>query len=164
MGHEPYPYPSKAAMEAALKPATKPYIYVASSWRNTVQPQVVEALRREGFGAYDFRNPNGGTGFAWRDVFGGINHDESYPEQFIKALDHPLAEQGFRRDFTAMERAEIFVLVLPCERDAHLELGWAAGVGKETVILLDNPCKASLMYRMVDHISPDLPDLLEYLS
>lgn len=149
----------------------RPYIYVASSWRNERQHSVVTALRAEGYGAYDFRSPNGGKGFAWSDVSPsrarsieqGWDHDQCSPAEFIAALNDPLAVEGFRRDFDAMQRASIFVLVLPCERDAHLELGWAAGAGKETVVLLDDPCKASLMYRMVDHISPDLDDLLEWL-
>jgi len=149
----------------------KPYIYVASSWRNERQHEVVVRLRDEGYGVYDFRRPNGGKGFAWSDVSPskaraqeqGWDHDACSPAEFIAALQDPLAVQGFNRDFAAMRDAEIFVLVLPCERDAHLELGWAAGSGKETVILLDDPCKASLMYRLVDHISPDLDDLVEWL-
>lgn len=39
-------------------------IYVASSWRNAYQPQVVDALRKEGNEVYDFRNPaEGDNGF-----------------------------------------------------------------------------------------------------
>lgn len=145
--------------------ADKPYIYVASSWRNIRQHSVVVRLREEGFGVYDFKHPTGGKAFAWRDIplHGGENHDCISANKYLEILSHPLAVEGFKRDFEAMERASIFVLVLPCERDAHLELGWAAGAGKETVILLDDPCKASLMYRMVDHISPDINDLVEYL-
>ena len=148
----------------AGKPQTS--IYVASSWRNTEHPKVVVTLRDMGFKVYDFRHPNGGKGFAWSSVASEWNrgHDNCTPEEFLEALQDPLAKQGFHRDFNAMQEASIFVLVLPCERDAHLELGWAAGAGKETVILLDNPTKASLMYMMVDHISPDLDDLKEWLS
>ena len=143
----------------------RPYIYVASSWRNVTQPRVVLTLRDLGYGVYDFRHPGGEPGFAWTDISDfHFDPQGSEPWQFTRALAHPLAVQGFRRDFEAMQRASIFVMVLPCERDAHLELGWAAGAGKETIILLDNPCKASLMYGMVDHISPDLPDLVKWLS
>lgn len=42
------------------------YVYVASSWRCAMQPAVVAVLRAAGIGCYDFRNPEGGTGFAWR--------------------------------------------------------------------------------------------------
>ena len=32
-------------------------IYLASSWKNTDQPDLVEALRNAGHDVYDFRNP-----------------------------------------------------------------------------------------------------------
>ena len=32
-------------------------IYVASSWRNTIHPSVVAALRKDGHDVYDFKNP-----------------------------------------------------------------------------------------------------------
>ena len=56
-------------------------------------------------------------------------------KDYVRLLDHPIAEQGYRRDMDAMERVDTFVLVLPCGRSAHLELGWAAGAGKRTIIL-----------------------------
>lgn len=44
-------------------------IYVASSWRNSYYPDVVDRLRGEGHKVYDFRNPpHGGGGFTWRDI------------------------------------------------------------------------------------------------
>lgn len=44
-------------------------IYVASSWRNDIQPQVVETLRKEGFEVYDFKNPEpGNNGFHWSEI------------------------------------------------------------------------------------------------
>lgn len=174
------PYYAFAFDDDDLSSGEPTQIYVASSWRNELQPKVVLTLRDMGFQVYDFRHPSGGKGFAWSDI--GVEtlevrdgtgriiatHDNwdnecSSPELYLQALGSPLAALGFKRDFEAMQTASIFVLVLPCERDAHLELGWAAGAGKETVILLDNPCKASLMYRMVDHISPNLDDLVEWL-
>jgi hypothetical protein len=142
----------------------KPYIYVASSWRNTVQPRVVATLRDEGFGVYDFRHPaSGEKGFAFSDIDPDWDHEHSDPLEFIDALNSAKATKGFGRDYEAMQRASIFVLVLPCGHDAHLELGWAAGAGKETVILLDDPCKASLMYKLADHLSPSIDDLVEWL-
>jgi hypothetical protein len=44
-------------------------LYVASSWRNPLQPTIVHALRRSGHEVYDFRNPKeGDTGFGWQQV------------------------------------------------------------------------------------------------
>ena len=141
-------------------------IYLATSWRNEAQPALVERLRREGHEVYDFRNPPGGTGFAWSQVplHGGANKDSIPAGDYLEVLDHPIAKAGFRADMSALFAADIVLLVLPCERDAHLELGWAVGAGKETVILLDDPCKASLMYLMVDHIVTNTDELLDWLS
>lgn len=44
-------------------------IYVASSWRNTYYPSVVESLQAAGHEVYDFRNPpQGGHGFHWTAI------------------------------------------------------------------------------------------------
>lgn len=148
-------------------PQGKPkYVYVASSWRCEMQQGVVQTLRAAGIACYDFKNPEDGPGFRWTDV--GLPRDERQggcdPETYLKGLDHPVAIAGYDRDYAAMERADAFVLVLPCNRSAHLELGWAVGAGKRTAILLEDPCEPELMYRMVDHIAPDMMSLLGWLG
>lgn len=110
-------------------------IYVASSWRNPYQPAVVERLRLAGHTVYDFRHPApGNKGFGWSAI------DPDWlnwtPPQFAQALQHPVAQAGFALDHAAMEAADTFVLVLPCGRSAHLELGWACGQGKDAFILI----------------------------
>lgn len=124
---------------------------------------------------YDFKHPNTSTGrgFRWEDVF--LAHadpadDDQSPADltsaagYLNALTHPAADLGFRRDFQAMLGADTFVLVLPCGRSAHLELGWAVGAGKRTAILLDDPCIPELMYKMVDRIAAGLDELLDWLA
>jgi hypothetical protein len=86
-------------------------------------------------------------------------------DEYLNALTHPLAESGFAFDFSAMQKADTFILILPCGRSAHLELGWAVGQGKKTIILLDGPVVTpELMYKMVDHLVTDLPQLMEVLN
>jgi len=140
------------------------YVYVASSWRNPLQPWVVEHLTAAGVPHYDFRNPPGGTGFHWSEVGLQRNNDTSPVEDYLQALEHPRSVAGFASDFDAMQRADTFVLVLPCGRSAHLELGWAVGAGKRTAVLLDDPCTPELMYRMVDHLAPDMGSLMTWLQ
>lgn len=130
-------------------------IYVATSWRNALQPSVVQHLAGAGYDVYDFRK----DGFAWHDVDPDWKHQESTPLEFIAALQDPISQKGFDRDYQALQNADIVVCLLPCERDAHTELGWAIAAGKETHIVLDNPCKASLMYAMADHIHADVAEL-----
>ncbi|NCT90235.1 hypothetical protein GXB85_04605 [Cellulomonas sp. APG4] len=138
-------------------------MYVASSWRNDRQPWVVDAIRAAGIGVYDFKNPGENGGFHWSDVDLQRERDRSSVDDYLKALEHPRSIQGYTSDFDAMQRADTFVLVLPCGRSAHLELGWAVGQGKRTAILLEDPCTPELMYRMVDHLARDVDDLMTWL-
>lgn len=68
-------------------------IYVASSWRNLLQPTIVHALRRIGHTVYDFRNPPAGTGFDWAQI------DPSWQDwdadAYRLALQHPIAKAGY---------------------------------------------------------------------
>jgi hypothetical protein len=137
-------------------------IYVASSWRNRQQPFVVSELRLAGHEVYDFRNPApGDAGFSWANM--DPNWQSWTPEEFREALKHPLAEKGFGLDFQAMHWADTFVLVMPCGRSAHLELGWAEGAGKRTVILLSDG-EPELMYKMADRICVSVEEVLECLK
>ncbi len=135
-------------------------VYVASSWRNLAQPGVVQALRRLGHHVYDFRNPReGDNGFHWSEIDPEWKSWNGH--QYIEALKHPIAESGFKSDFDAMQWADTFVLVQPCGRSAHLELGWAVGQGKATVMMLGPDIEPELMVKMCDHICVGLGPVLE---
>jgi len=137
-------------------------IYVASSWRNSLQPQVVAALLKDGHTVYDFKNPRpGNNGFHWSEI--DPNWEGWTPERYRELLDHPIAKAGFASDFNAMKWADTFVLVLPCGRSAHLELGWACGQGKQTLILLDK-MEPELMIKMVDHLCVSIEEVRKILS
>jgi len=140
-------------------------IYLATSWRNERQPFLVEAMRKAGFDVYDFRNPTMYTeGFAFEQVAPGWDHEHADPEIFLEVLAHERTEEGFVTDMAMLDRADIVILALPCGHDAHMEIGYAAAQGKETVILLSDPCKASLMYKMADRIFTDEDTLLRWLE
>lgn len=136
-------------------------IYVASSWRNEFYPAVVELLRACGHDVYDFRH----DGFDFAEIdpkWRGWSH-----EQAANALDHRTALRAFRRDMEALENCELCVLVLPCGRSAHLELGWAEGAGKYTLVYIPEGCppqEPELMYGMVDNIAIGRDDLLDQLE
>jgi len=199
------------------------YVYVASSWRNEFQAGVCAALKAAGIDHYDFKNPEGGTGFSWKEVktdvdsivfcehcaltikhstFAGLgfwepdwnpsddpqiwrhvvtgygscflgNNKFASPskgsdweevDKYLRMIEHPRALEGFAADFAAMEQADTFVLVLPCGKSAHLELGWAVGAGKRTAILLEDPVEPELMYKMCDYLAPTLINLLGWLG
>jgi hypothetical protein len=140
-------------------------IYVASSWRNPIQQDIVWALRHAGHEVYDFRNPApGNKGFAWSEV--NPNWLEWTPEQFAADLyaGHPAVERGFRFDKDALDWADTCVLVLPCGRSAHLAAGYAAGQGKLTLFYLHrDKFEPELMYRLGHGCVTDTPTLLAAL-
>src|SRR5437773_122346 len=109
-------------------------IYVASSWRNERQQEVVRRLRVAAHQGYDFKHPPERTGFQWSQV--DPQWQQWTPEAFRAALDHPVSQAGFESDWSAMLWADTGVLVLPCGRSAHLEAGYFAGAGKALYILL----------------------------
>jgi hypothetical protein len=143
-------------------------LYVASSWRNCLQPSLVGDLRAQGHEVYDFRHPPDGDhlGFSWSDV------DPAWAawtaEEYRAALDHPIAVAGFESDYGAMAWAEGCILVLPCGRSAHLEAGWFVGAGKPLWILLDpdefghdvGHHVTELMYRMATGIFTTVDELM----
>lgn len=68
-------------------------IYVASSWRNSYQLDVVSFLRNEGHEVYDFKNPpHGNGGFQWSDI--DPNWQYWTTAQYREALNHPIAQKG----------------------------------------------------------------------
>lgn len=136
-------------------------IYVASSWRNTFQPTVVTRLRNDGHEVYDFRD----HGFQWPDI--DTDWLNWTPDQYVTALSHPAAESGFARDRNALDWCDACILVLPCGRSSHLELGYAAGRGKLTAILMPDSSvqvEAELMNKLADKVCLSLTEVCEWLA
>lgn len=137
-------------------------IYIASSWRNNRQPVMVERLRVAGHEVYDFRNPvPSDRGFHWSDI---AEVWKSWgAKEFRDALKHPLARQGYASDMAGLRSCDACVLVLPCGRSSHLEMGYAAGMKILTVILLDDG-EPELMYCMADHLCLTMDEVCAVLE
>jgi hypothetical protein len=139
-------------------------IYLASSWRNTEQPEAVSLLRRAGHEVYDFRNPPGGikNGFRWSEV------DPAWESwcaaTYREKLKTPLAQRGFNSDFDGMKWADTGILLLPCGRSAHLELGWMAGAGKQTIIWTKDGQEPELMALIADEICVSADEVISALN
>jgi hypothetical protein len=141
-------------------------IYVASSWRNLQQPEIVAALRDAGHEVYDFRNPaEGQHGFAWRQVDPDWQNWSSVG-YVNNILSSPIARGGFALDKAALDWCDTCVLVLPSGRSAHLEAGYATGQGKHVVVYLpeDAALEPELMYLLCDAFVLDMHGLLLVLD
>lgn len=125
-------------------------IYLASSWRNPHQAEVLGQLRAAGHEVYDFKNPApDNSGFHWKNVDPELR-DDLTPHRLRRALAHPIACDGFGYDFAAMKWADGCVLLLPCGLSAHLEAGWMAGAGKVVVVMAPEIREPELMYKLFD--------------
>ena len=137
-------------------------VYVASSWRNPYQPEVIARLREAGQEVYDFRDPKDNPGgFHWADV--DARWQEWTAREYIEQLWHPVAEKGFQADFRAMEWADACVLVRPCGRSAHTEAGWFAGKGVKTIVYIPEKQEPELMYKLFDAVVDSIDGILQQL-
>lgn len=138
-------------------------IYLASSWRNPYQADVLKALRDAGHDVYDFKNPTpGNSGFSWAEI---DPHWELWDfHDYREALKTDIAQRGFAADFRAMQWADTFVLLWPSGRSAHLEYGWACGAGKRAAILAYGDNEPELMIMLGDFMTRNLSTLLRWLS
>lgn len=137
-------------------------IYVASSWRNEFHKETVEALTDLGHDVYDFKSDLGAS-FHWNEV--GVNSETESLVTYLVGIDRPRAKAGFRSDMGALATCDLCVMLLPCGKSAHLELGYAVGAHKLTAIIInDSELQPELMYKMVDHIAVELGDFIAWLN
>jgi hypothetical protein len=153
-------------------------VYVASSWRNELYPQVVKAISEAGHEVYDFRNPEPGDhGFSWSEI--DPDWKDWTPEDYRAALRTPRAQDGFCKDAAALEDAEAVVLVTPCGPSAHLELGFGLGEGKLGIVLvhwepqmcyegagfsLTRRGEPELMYKLADFLCLTIEEVVDVLA
>lgn len=134
-------------------------IYVASSWRNDYQQEVVRILRELGHEVYDFKHPKCDLsyGFSWSNI--DPDWENWTTEQYREALNHPVAQFGFDSDFDAMKWADTCIMVLPCGRSANTEAGWMKGAGRKVFVFSPIKQEPELMYKIYDGILSNYHEL-----
>jgi hypothetical protein len=132
-------------------------IYVASSWRNNYQPEVVKLLRQNDHDVYDFKDQDE---FRWTEVDPKYMDWIKDTQRYLTGLNHPRAVQRFNRDMTALINCDICVYVMPCGVSASLEAGWAAGAGKKLIVYIPKPHEPDLMMKMADVVTIDIEEVL----
>jgi hypothetical protein len=128
-------------------------VYVASSWRNMHQPNVVIRLREEGHIVYDFKDSKG---FRWSEVDDDWLNWPSDVTKYMKGLNHPRAIEGFKRDMDHLRECDACVYVMPCGVSASIELGWACGAGKRTIVYVPELREPDLMVKTAELVTTSL--------
>lgn len=135
-------------------------IYVIGSLRNEAIPEVAADLRTVQLDAFD-------------DWFAAGPEADDYWKQyevsrghsFTEALRGHAARHVFEFDRSHLDRCDAAILVLPAGKSGHLELGYAAGCGKPTYILLDGQdSRFDVMYGFCDRVFNSKEEMLEFFK
>lgn len=134
-------------------------IYIATSWKNPHIDGLTDCLDQWNINYFDFRV----DGFHWSQINPNYSTEPLNPHDFRLMLRHPLAQKGYLQDFTGMKDCIACILLLPSNRSAHLEAGWFVGANKPVAIYLkEKPIVPELMYNLVDLVTGDIQELMEW--
>ncbi len=144
-------------------------IYIASSWKNKFQQQLVEELRKRGHKVYDFKHPYGRNDVpVWESVSVTQNLRSAYVEKCLKGKDFKrmlLDRQSIKRfeeHFAAMQDADTCILLLPAGRSSHIEAGHMNGMGKRVFVMdTSKEVTPELMYLALDDYFYDFEELYQ---
>lgn len=134
-------------------------IYLVGSLRNPGVPALAKELRAGGFEVWDdWFSAGERADEEWQA------YEQARGRSYVEALAGDHARHVFDFDRDHIEAADTVILVLPAGRSAHLELGWAAGRGKQTFVLFDGePERFDCMYLFADAVFTDRQALKEVL-
>ncbi len=145
-------------MRPRVVPPTR--IYLIGSLRDPRVPLLGEKLRKLGFEVFDDWYAAGPEADdKWRDYEKGRGHT------FQEALDGHAAWHVFDYDHHHLDRADVGVLLMPCGKSGHLELGYLLGKGRPGFVLFDEtPERYDVMYRFCQKVCFSEEELFEALK
>ena len=131
-------------------------VYLIGSLRNPAIPTIAARLRDVGVEVFDdwfAAGPDADD--IWRD------YEKARGRTYTQALEDGWhASHVWEFDKGHLDSADAGVLVLPCGRSGHLELGYLIGQKKPGYILLDNPDRWDIMYLFARRVFTSLDDLV----
>jgi hypothetical protein len=135
-------------------------VYIIGSLRNPRVPVLGNKMRAAGIKVFD-------------DWFAAGPEADDKWQEYEKMRGRPMAEalkgahalDVFAFDKRNLDASFAAVLVLPAGKSGHLELGYMAGQGKRTFILLDGePDRFDVMYNFATGVFTDEDKLIEELK
>lgn len=135
-------------------------IYLIGSLRNDAIPETATMLRSLGLEVFDDWYAAGPEADDyWR------TYEKRRGRSYAEALKGHAAKHVFGFDKGHLERCDASILVLPAGRSGHLELGYTAGLGKKTFILLDQEYdRWDVMYRFATEVFMNKEEMIEYFK
>lgn len=110
-------------------------IYIASSWKNATNVRkLATMLEEEGHQVYDFTDEKKHFSFNLNAL---TNRAEIEYINFLKTISE--SKMAFEVDKEGLDWCDTVIMLHPCGRSSHLELGYAIGKGKRGYIFGDLP-------------------------
>jgi len=136
-------------------------VYIASSWKNAENVRLIaDLLRKNNVQVDDFTDDSRG-----RYVFSYLDLPEHDKINGIDFLTLDQAKRAFIEDKKMIDWADAVLLLLPCGRSAHLEAGYAVGMGKHLIILGEfPPGEFDVMYGFASLVTSDLVEAVKYFT
>lgn len=134
-------------------------VYVGGSMRNPRVLEVARALREQGYDAFDdWMSPGPAADDEWQ------KYEQQRGRSYKEALTGHHAKHVFALDKHHIDHCDVFVLVMPCGKSGHLELGYCAGKGKPCFILFESePERFDIMPLFATDVFFSQEELLEAL-
>lgn len=131
-------------------------VYMIGSLRNRkVVQTVAQELRETGYEVFDdWLAPGPEADDQWKE------YEESRGRTYEEALQGYAAQHVFEFDHHHLLRADIGLLVMPCGKSGHLELGYMLGYGKRAYVLMDKPDRWDVMYQFATGVFWSLDTLI----
>lgn len=135
-------------------------VYLIGSLRNAEIPRVAELLRTAGLEVFDDWFAAGPEADDYWQAY-----EKGRGRSYREALEGYAVDNVFSFDKKHLNRVDAVCLVMPAGKSGHLELGYAAGIGKKTYILFDKePERWDAMYRFADKVFFSDKEAVDYFS
>lgn len=132
-------------------------IYLIGSLRNEEIPEIAKALRSCNLDVFDDWYAAGPEADDYWKAY-----EERRGRNYKEALSGYAARHVFDFDRYHLDRCDAALLAFPAGRSAGIELGYMAGRGKRTFILLDRPDRWDVMVKFADDVFFDKEEMVDY--
>lgn len=134
-------------------------IYLIGALKNWKIINIANKLRKEGFEVFDSWITPGPEADEFLRKYSkkrGLTHKE--------IMNDWSTEHIFKFDKFHIDRSDIIIMIMPCGKSGHLELGYAIGKGKKGYILFDKePKRFDVMHRFAE-IFYDINELIKNIK
>lgn len=135
-------------------------IYLIGSLRNPNIEGIAKQLRAAGFDVFDDWYAIGPEADDhWK------TYEQNRGRNFKQALDGEVCTNAFNFDKRNIDSADIGVMVMPAGKSGHTEMGYMAGQGKRTYVLLEPDVdRWDIMYKFFTGVEYDVDSLINTLK